>query len=70
MINYADTAMMREIATSISHLVLEYNQEINNLYNRLSRVPYETKEWVGNSSEYYFKQVLLDKTNFIDLVVK
>ncbi len=66
MFTNVDTGLMKEIAINISNLVFEYNKEITDFYSRLSRVPFETKEWVGDSSENYFKQVLLDKTDFLD----
>lgn len=65
-ITYADTNEMKDIAQTVSNLCLEYNQEITNLFTKLINVPYETKEWIGESAEYYFKQVLLDKTDFIN----
>lgn len=63
---YVDTDSLDEISSSIIELVGDYDIEINNLFKRFSNVPYETREWVGQSAEYYFKTVALDKTTFID----
>lgn len=66
-ITRCDTKQMQDIANDITSLANEYEQKITKMFNRLANVPYDTKEWIGNQSEKYFKTILLDKTSFIEL---
>lgn len=63
-IEYIDTQSVEEVATQISSLNNEYIALINKLFDRLSDVPDNTREWVGNQSENYLKLILLEKEDF------
>jgi hypothetical protein len=62
---YADTDKIDDIARDIVSLANDYDLEITKLFKRFSNVPYETKEWVGDSSIFYFKTIALDKSEYI-----
>ncbi|NLC48224.1 MAG: hypothetical protein GX758_02570 [Tenericutes bacterium] len=62
---YADTDKMDDIARDIISLANDYDLQITKLFKRFSNVPYETKEWVGDSSIFYFKTIALDKNEFV-----
>ncbi len=66
MLSYANTTEMKEIASRLNILINEYNSLINSLFIRLAKVPYETNEWVGNTAEYYFRTIELDKAEFLN----
>lgn len=66
-ITHCDTKQMQDIANDITNLANEYEQKITQMFNRLANVPYETKEWIGNQSEKYFKTILFEKQSFIEL---
>lgn len=63
MISYADTEEMREISKQLTTLANELDETFTALYARLSNVPNETKEWVGNQAEYYFETISNDKSD-------
>lgn len=65
MITYADTEKIKEIAKDIDILANEYLAEINSMFKRFSDVPRGTKEWVGQSADYYYKKISYDKIDFV-----
>ena len=65
-ITYVDTDELSSLVTDINALVQEYNREINRLFTKFSNVPTVTKEWVGDSAEYYFSNIMLDKSDFLN----
>lgn len=70
MISYADTNELENIAKEISFLASDLATELNSLFNRLSSVPTDTKEWVGTQADFYFAKVETDKKQYIDIVDK
>lgn len=65
MITYADTEKIKEIAKDIDTLANEYLTEINNMFKRFANVPRGTKEWVGQSADYYYEKISYDKIDFV-----
>lgn len=62
----ADTARMREIGSTINSLALEYEKEINKMFNRMINVPSDTHEWTGQVADRHSKLVALEKLDFLD----
>ncbi len=65
-VTYIDTKRAKDISKNIVDYANEYNVLINKLFKRLTEVPYITREWVGQTSEKYFKYVALEKSDFLD----
>lgn len=65
-ITYIDTERLKDINLEISNLIKNYYNEINSMFNKFSNVPYLTREWVGQSSEKYFGQVMLEKQDYLE----
>lgn len=65
-LSYFNSNEVESIAVDIKTYANDYISEINNLFKRLSEVPYVTKEWVGGKSEYYFNKISLDKDQYIN----
>ena len=66
MITYMDTLRVEEIKNELSNLSNEYNEIITELFQKLTQVPFDTKEWVGNRANYYFSTILPDKSKFLE----
>lgn len=64
-ISYVDTKRLKEISKNVILLSNRYDVLINELFKTFSLVPFETKEWVGQSSQKYFKIVSFDKIDFL-----
>ena len=63
---YVNIEKLEDTSKKIIDLVNQYDIEITNLFKMLSNVPYETREWVGQSAQYYFKTISLDKVDFLN----
>jgi hypothetical protein len=61
MITYIDTEEVRAILSQARLLEKDLREYINNLYLRLSNVPNDSKEWVGQKANYYFEHIAQDK---------
>lgn len=73
MITYLNTDDLRDSLREAKTLETELREEINKLYNRLDKVPNETKEWIGEKANYYFNTIRQDKTQletFCDTIAK
>ncbi len=66
-ITYVNTTELDDIAEKLSSLSNDYLNEINNLFNRLSEVPSETKEWTGTQSKKYLNIILRDKKEYLEV---
>lgn len=66
-IYYANVEEIEEVAKNVNKLAIMYDNEINNLFRRLSDVPTVTKEWIGNTANSYFKTILLDKDEYVNI---
>ena len=66
-VSQANTDLMIEHANSIIQLASDYEVIVTQLFKRFSEVPYITKEWVGEQSEYYFNTIMLDKNEYVAL---
>lgn len=64
-ITYINTTELEEIAKQLIEYAGDFESEINSLFTRFSDVPYITKEWVGNKSEFYFNRIGNDKQKYI-----
>ena len=64
-ISYVDTKRLKETSKNIIYLSNRYDVLINDLFKMLSLVPYGTKEWVGQSSQKFFKYASLDKIEYL-----
>ncbi len=69
-ISYANTNELGTIGAEIVSLAGDLETELFSLYNRLSNVPYTTREWVGDKAEFYFRRICEDKQKYMDFVTK
>lgn len=73
MITYINTTDLQDALREAKTLEAVLREEINKLYDRLAKVPDETKEWVGEKAKYYFNTVQQDKKqleSFCDMLTK
>lgn len=63
----ANTDEMKNIASEINSLAVEYQTLITNLYNKFANMPTVTREWTGNKASEYVKYVMLDKSDLISI---
>lgn len=61
-----NTEKIREISDDVIVQSNQFEILINKLFKRFSEVPYNTKEWIGDKSELYFKTISLDKSEYIN----
>ncbi len=69
-ISYINTIEVDSIAKEINTLANEFNNEINNLFNRFAEVPTTTQEWVGDQASFYFNTIAQDKKQYVDFANK
>ena len=67
-ISYVNTDKIMEISKKIKSLTLDLDKEIDDLFTRFAEVPTVTGEWVGQTSEYYFKTIAKDKMKYKDFI--
>lgn len=67
-ISYANTDKIMAISKKIKSLSLDLDKEIDDLFTRFSEVPTLTGEWVGQTSEYYFKTIAKDKKKYKNFI--
>lgn len=66
-VTYMDTAKVDEIRKDLLDLANQYNDKITQLFKRISNIPYETKEWIGNQANKYFDILINnDKKEFLN----
>lgn len=63
----ANTNEMRNIASEIKALAVEYQTKVSQLYTKISNMPSVTKEWTGNKAQEYVRYVLLDKQELMSV---
>lgn len=66
-VEYIDTSSIVDLSKELLYLNNEYLIEVNQLYNKLTNMPYETLEWVGNKAEEYSKRCALEKENLLNM---
>ena len=66
-LSYAETKKIERIGEKIISLANDYDVEITKMFKRFSDVPHITKEWVGQSAEFYYDQILFDKGDFLEV---
>lgn len=66
MITYINTNELDKISDELIFAADELTGEINNLYDRLTKVPNVTREWVGNQANYYFSRINMDRKQYIE----
>lgn len=64
MISYAKTEDIKEISENLERLAQELEDNFTTLFARLSKVPEETKEWVGGQAKKYFETISKDETEY------
>lgn len=69
-ISYINTDEVEKISRELFTLTDELSNEIDQLFNKFSEVPYVTKEWVGQQSIYYFNKVSLDRKQYKNYISK
>lgn len=69
-ISYVNTNEVESISKELISLANDFNNEINNLFNRFSEVPTVTQEWVGDKAQFYFKKVANDKQQYNNFASK
>ena len=69
-ISYINTIEVDSIAKDINTLANEFNNEINNLFQRFAEVPTSTGEWFGGQASFYFNRVAKDKKQYVEFANK
>lgn len=69
-ISYVNTNEVEDANKDFKNLVNQFNEQINDLYKRLSEVPTISREWFGNQANYYFRVVNQDKRQYNNFVNK
>ena len=64
MISYADTDEMKNISKELRILSQDLEDAFGALFARLSKVPEETKEWVGKPAKYFFETITQDEAKY------
>ena len=73
MITYINTTDLQDALREAKTLEAELREQIDKLYDRLAKVPTETKEWIGEKAKYYFNTIQQDKKqleSFCDTLTK
>lgn len=69
-ISYANTIEIENISKELITLANELTTEFNNMYTRFSEVPFNSKEWVGKQSMFYFNRIANDKKEYLNFASK
>ncbi len=67
-IKYVDTTEAKAIAKDFLKTCNDLEDEFNKFFRKMSEVPTTSKEWIGDSAEYYFKKVDEDKIQYVKFV--
>lgn len=67
-IKYVDTTEAKAIAKDFLKTCNDLEDEFNKFFKKMSEVPTTSKEWIGDSAEYYFKKVDEDKIQYVKFV--
>lgn len=67
-IKYVDTTEAKAIAKDFLKTCNDLEDELNKFFRKMSEVPTTSKEWIGDSAEYYFKKVDEDKIQYVKFV--
>lgn len=62
-----DTSKVKECGNNIMNLSIEINDDLNNLFSHIQKMPYNTCEWVGNAAEQYASSIVKDKIVYVQL---
>ena len=63
---YVDTVKMRECGNEILSLVEELKLTMQTMFSRIENMPTQTKEWIGDSSQYYVTLATHDKIQYMN----
>ena len=61
-----DTVKMRECGQEIIDITRNLNEQFNGLFSRISNIPLNTHEWVGESANEFVKLSKIDKAQYIN----
>ena len=61
----ANTMEMRQIASEIKALAVDYQTKISQMYSKFSNMPTVTNEWTGGQAQKYVSYVLLEKQDMM-----
>lgn len=62
-----DTVKIRECGNDILKLVSDLNDNIEELYDRIAKMPTKTFEWVGDSANEFVAIVNVEKTVYVEM---
>jgi uncharacterized protein YukE len=66
---YIDTEQLEKAANDIKNYANKLDQLLTSYVERMGKVPYETKEWQGNSAENFVQIIKNDyKKEYIPLI--
>lgn len=61
-----DTAKMRDCGEDIILITKNIQESINGLFTRLSKIPLQSKEWIGQAADEYVRKAKVDKAQYIN----
>lgn len=61
-----DTVKMRECGNNIIEAADTYNTNVRSLFDRMAKVPNETKEWEGIAAINYANAVAKEKVDYVN----
>lgn len=67
-IKYVDTNEVKAIASDFLKICNDLDDEFNKFFRKMSEVPTTSKEWIGDSAEYYFRKLDKDKSQYVNFV--
>lgn len=64
---YVDTIKLKESGNEIIKLSNEFNSNVNDLFDRLVKIPTVSLEWVGESALEFSRIANVEKIDYINL---
>ena len=61
-----DTEMLDKFCTDVKDLLVEYEKNVNNFFNRLDFTSSDNKAWTGDNAKVYTGVVMQDKPDYIN----
>ena len=62
-----DTTKLREAGNEIIKLSNEFNSNVNDLFDRLVKMPIVSNEWVGESAQEFSRIANVEKIDYMNL---
>lgn len=62
-----DTIKMRECGNDIMQISNEIGSELDNLFDRITKMPIKTFEWTGLAAQAFASKAKLEKIQYVEL---